>query len=338
MTRLIDTAKLSAKYREKLLDAPRRRLLLTNFTGTEQECDLTVPPNCNGFGRVRHFRRATSDGWPANPLPIDPACRALGLNTTAELQAQVFQNAACNWRCWYCFVPFDLLSANPKHSSWLTPAQMIDLYLAEQPPPPMIDLTGGQPELVPEWILWVMQELKARGLEEKVYLWSDDSLSTDYFWQKLSEAEQEAVASYPKYGRVCCFKGFDSTSFSFNTSAHPELFDTQFELMRRLLTTGIDLYVYTTFTSPSDAGIPDAMRIFVDRLQELHPNLPLRSVPLEIRPFTPVKRRLNDVRAVSMRHQYAAIEAWNRELETRFSASERARSVVDVPLRTKILP
>ena len=28
----------------------------------------------------------------------------------------------------------------------------------------MIDLTGGQPELVPEWVLWMMLELREHTL------------------------------------------------------------------------------------------------------------------------------------------------------------------------------
>jgi len=53
----------------------------------------------------------------------------------------------------------------------------------------MIDLSGGQPDLTPEWIPWMMEELNNRGLTDKVYLWSDDNLSNDYFWKYLSDAE-----------------------------------------------------------------------------------------------------------------------------------------------------
>src|SRR5690349_12409002 len=106
---LIDTQRVSSMYRDRLIDVEGRRLLITRLAGSEQEADLTLPPNCGGYGRVRHFRRATSDGWPLNPLPIDPACAALGMPQADEIRAQAFQNAACNWRCWYCFVPFNLL-------------------------------------------------------------------------------------------------------------------------------------------------------------------------------------------------------------------------------------
>src|SRR5437763_303277 len=115
----LDTAKLSERYREASINTATAELLITDYRGTQQEVDLTEPPNCDGVGRVRHFRRHQKN-WNDNPLPIDPACRSLGLASTNELHAQVFQNAACNWRCWYCFVPFDLLSANTKHARWIT--------------------------------------------------------------------------------------------------------------------------------------------------------------------------------------------------------------------------
>lgn len=333
--KLLDTDELSDKYRAIAVRPAEGQLLVTNFVGTEQEKDLSEPPNCRGLGRVRHFRRTKASGWPANPLPIDPASRALGLHSTDQLRAQVFQNAVCNWRCWYCYVPFGLLSASPKHSRWVTASELIDAYLEEQDPPPMIDLSGGQPDLVPEWVPWVMEELRRRGLERQIYLWSDDNVSNDFFWRYLTEPQRELVATYPMYGRVCCFKGFDEESFSFNTAASPELFERQFDLAGRLIRLGIDLYGYVTLTTPSRGAIVDGVRRFIDGLQALHPNLPLRIVPLQIEVFTPVESRLDDERREAMVNQWAAVEAWQMELEVRFTAAERERSIVDVPLNAR---
>jgi len=329
----INTDAISARYREQSVDLGAGRLLVTNFHNTEQEEDFTEPANCNGFGRVRHFHRKTSEGWPENPLPIDPACNALGLQRVDMIRAQVFQNASCNWRCWYCFVPFDLLAANRKYSDWLSPAQLIDLYLQQPDPPKMIDMTGGQPDLVPEWVPWMMDEVRVRGLESEVYLWSDDNLSNDYFWRFLSDEEREVIAGYGNYGRVCCFKGFNADSFAFNTLAEPALFDRQFELMGRLLTAGIDLYAYVTITTSSAEGIVEDMGRFMDRLQALDENLPLRTIPLEVELFTPVQKRLDEVKRLALKNQWTAVEAWQKELEHRFSSSDRALNVADVPLR-----
>ncbi len=139
--KLLDTDDFSARMRERGVDLARERLRVTNFRGTDQEADLSEPANANGFGRVRHFRRAASAGWPSNPLPIDPACKVLGLPPTDLLRAQVFQNAVCNWRCWYCFVPFTLLSGDERFSEWLGAADLAGLY-------------QNQPDLVPEWVPW----------------------------------------------------------------------------------------------------------------------------------------------------------------------------------------
>lgn len=329
---VIDTDAVSARYRQAAVDPDRRRLLVTDFRGTEQERDLTEPANCGGYGRVRHFRRATAAGWPPNPLPIDPAARALGLGPVDAIRAQVFQNAVCNWRCWYCFVDFKLLAANRKHSAWLTAAELVDLYLAEPDRPRVIDLTGGQPDLTPEWVPWMMAALRERGLDREVYLWSDDNLSNDYFWRHLSEADRDLVAAYPMYGRVSCFKGFDPESFSFNTKAAPGLFDRQFELMARLVGSGIDVYAYATLTTPTDAGVGDKVRRFVDRLQAVDERLPLRTVPLEVRVFTPVRGRMDEEKHRAIDNQQRAIEAWAEELRRRFTAAERALRVTDVRL------
>lgn len=327
----IDTALISEKYRARCVDAVGRRLLVTDFRNTQQEQDLTDPANCGGLGRVRHFRRETSAGWPANGLPIDPASKALALPYPDVILAQVFQNAACNWRCWYCFVPFALLNADPKHSVWVTPAELLDRYLDQPDRPAIIDLTGGEPSLVPEWVPWMMDELTRRGLQDSVYLWSDDNLSNDYFWTVLSEAERRQIAAYPKYGRVCCFKGIDPESFAFNTEASPDEFERQFERMGRLLRTGIDLYAYVTLTTPAEAGIAERVRGFLDRLQALDVNLPLRTIPLEVRPFSPVRARLNDERDRAMRHQQLAIQTWNEEIGARFGDDVRSLRICDSP-------
>ena len=332
MNKLIDTDKWSSHWRHAGIDLETKRILVTNFLDTRQEDDLSEPSNCEGFGRIRHFRRATSSSWPANPLPIDPAGKFLGAPAEDVLRAQVFQNAVCNWRCWYCFVPFELLSANHKHASWLSAAELLDLHLDQPDPPRVIDLSGGQPDLTPEWVPWMIQEIKFRGLEKEIYVWSDDNLSTDYFWRSLSDSEIDLVGSADNYGRVCCFKGFDEGSFSFNTLAEESLFSQQFKLFRRFVDLGIDVYAYAILTSPTADRIVDRMRSFVDRLQTVHENLPLRTIPLQIQIFGPVLPRTGHEQREALKIQDSAIEAWNREIEERYSPSKRALPITDISL------
>ena len=164
------------------------------------------------------------------------------------------------------------------------------------------------------------QELERRDLRGTVYLWSDDNLSCDYFWRYLSQAQQELVVTYPFYGRATCLKGFDKESVEYNTNAEASSFEFQFNLLRRLVKSGMDVYVYVTLTTPNPADIADKMKRFVDRLQEIDENLPLRTVPLEIQEFSPVRSRLRDNHRAALLHQWTAVDAWNHELTLRYSS------------------
>jgi uncharacterized Fe-S cluster-containing radical SAM superfamily protein len=310
----------SRNLREKSIDLVNQRVLITNYLDTEQEKDLTEPANCGGFGRIRHFKRMAAPGWPANPLPMDPASNKLARSRKDIVRAQVFQNACCNWRCWYCYVPFNLLSADVRRSAWMSAKSLLDLYVLEPNAPWIIDLSGGQPDLTPEWIPWMMRELRLRGLDKEIYLWSDDNLSNDFFWHYVSSGDLRLIRDYRNYGKVCCFKGFNASSFSFNTGAPAELFNQQFDLFRRYVSIGIDLYAYATFTAIDDVNVADEMKTFVDRLQEISPMLPLRLVPLEVKTFRPMLGRMKENHARSLRVQWVAVECWRAELKKRFDA------------------
>ncbi len=319
---VINTNKFSEHLRTRSIDKPQNRLLITKFHGSLQEKDLSEGVNCEGYGRVRHFRLKGSAKWLNDPLPIIPASKALRIAPARTMRAQVFQNAACNWRCWYCFVDFELLAANPKRADFLSCSQLVEFYMNEENRPLVIDLSGGQPDLVPEWVPWMMQALRSKGLEDCVYLWSDDNLSTDYFWRYLSKEEIRTVCEYPMYGRVGCLKGFDHESFTFNTNARSDAYDVQFEIASRLFHLGIDLYLYTNFTCENLDGLEVRMRQFVDRLQKISEAIPLRTIPLEIVSFTPVEQRLDLVRRKAMENQYEVVQSWNTELARRFTARE----------------
>jgi organic radical activating enzyme len=329
----IDTEKVSTTLRRKGIDLDTKRVSITNFLGSDQEKDFTDPSNCNGFGRVRHFKFSTSENWVNNPLPILPAAKALGLKPDSTIRAQVFQNSICNWRCWYCFVDFSLLKGDEKHSSLLTADELVDLYLKEPNPPPMIDLSGGQPDLTPEWVPWMMEALIKRGLEDKVYLWSDDNLSNDYLWRYLSTSQIETMLKYKLYSRVSCFKGIDEKSFSLNTKADPKLFVSQFDLCSRLIETGFDLYGYITLTAETSTDFETAVPKFLDQLQNKNQMFPLRVVPLEVKMYHPLAPRMNDTFEDMMKGQYPALKVWNKELEKRFTPEQLNLPITEIPLR-----
>ena len=324
----VDTDRYSARLRAKSIDPETRSILVSRIAGSDQEEDLREPPNCGGMGRTRHYSASQGGCWPDNPLPAGPARMRLGLAPGRQIRAQVFQNAACNWRCWYCYVPFDLLGADPGRSAMLPVSEMVEAYASLRDRPPVLVLSGGQPDLVPEWVPWTMAELASRGMDRTTYLWSDDNLSNDYFWRHLAPEDMDTVRSYRNYGRACCFKGFDRESFEFNTRARPELFDRQFVLAERLARLGIDLYAYVTMTALNADGIEEKMARFVDRLQSIDRLLPLRTVPLKIdASYAPVKGRIQSNQYPALVHQVDAVRCWAREIESRFTPAERSRPI-----------
>jgi uncharacterized Fe-S cluster-containing radical SAM superfamily protein len=337
-----DPDEFAATLRDRGVDIAQRRILVSVLAGSDQEPDLSEPTICDGLGRIRHFRRAASPGWPENLLPIAPAARWLGhANQPSTMRALVYQNAICNWRCWYCFVPFNLLAGHASRSRWVTAEQLIDLYqtLPDGDRPEVIDLSGGQPDLVPEWTLWMMDALTGAGLTRQAYLWSDDNLSNDYLFRYLSDDQISALAAAPNYGRACCLKGFDRPSFAFNTGAPADHFDRQLTLLRRIIATGMDVYCYATFTTPALPASPaDAMRRLTDQLQGIADYLPLRLIPLEVSMFSPVHLRLGIRHAESLQLQNQMLAAWQAVLAERFTASQRAMAITDVPLSSRGSP
>ncbi len=334
---MIGTEQFSREMRERSVDTAGRRLLVARLAGSDQEPDLSEPVNCGGLGRVRHFGRPTTPPWPRNDLPAGPArSRLPSLPAAGELRSQVFQNSACNWRCWYCYVPFALLGAHEAAGEWRTAEELVDAWRAELVPAPVLDLSGGQPDLVPEWVPWTMRALIDRGLDRQTYLWSDDNLSTDYFWKHLSDDDLALVGSYRNYGRAVCFKGIDEVSFELNTAAPPAGYVAQFDYARRLLDTGMDVYCYVTLTTDAEPrDVPALVATFVDRLQEVHENLPLRTVPLQVAVYGPVQPRIQQRHSRSLARQEFAVQAWNDEIAERFRASDRAVPIADVPLAAR---
>ena len=326
---MIHTEKYSTDLRNRGIDLANRKILVTRFFNSNQEKDLEKPPNCNGFGRIHHFKRFISDNWPINPLPTDPACKALNISAPEILKVQLFQNAICSWRCWYCFVDEKLKVGNRKYSDFKSTDELIELYLNESEIIPIIDISGGQPDLVPEWTLWFMKSLEKRNLQNKIYLWSDDNLSNDYISKYLSKESIKFMSDYKNYGRVGCFKGFDKASFTFNTRANPDYFNLQF-IYAKKMSELFDFYGYITLTHNSDYNLYKRINDFIDLIQEkIHPLFPLRVIPLKIIQFTPNLKRIKENQEKALSIQNIAVEAWKEELSSRFTIAELNKPIYE---------
>jgi organic radical activating enzyme len=238
--------------------------------------------------------------------------------------AQVFQIAGCNMRCWYCFVDDSVLSVKSEYIEWITVENMVDMFVHEFPSIPILDLSGGQPDLVPEWCLWVMEEIEKRNLKNKVFIWVDDNLTTmDLMEKYLSKEQISYMANFPKHSRVCCFKGFDDVTYKFNIRNRHMHFAEQIDSFRKLYNYGFDIYTYITLTGPEGSADKGKMKNFIKILREININLPLRVIPLEIKEFAVTRGRMNLFFAKALEEQYQAYEFWCELMDEYYTNEEQ---------------
>lgn len=203
----IDSDRFAIKLRETLVDLEKKAVLLARLDGSLEAKDQYTKANARGLGRIRvfknydmHLSRARVFNGRATPLQR-------GHPPVAELRSQAFQLAGCNWRCWYCYVDDALLNGLVARGEYVTASALLELYLEVPNRPAVLDLTGGQPDLVPEWALWVLQEIDHRGLRGRVLVWQDDNLSSELMWTLLSAEQISFMSAFEGHSRVGCFKG-----------------------------------------------------------------------------------------------------------------------------------
>ena len=102
--------------------------------------------------------------------------------------------------------------------------------------------------------------------------------------------------------------------------------------MAELITLGLDMYGYVTFTTPEICELKSKINIFLDRLQNINYYLPLRVIPLEIQTYNANINRIGDIQKVAIQNQYDVVEAWSNELENRYNNYELDITISDVPL------
>lgn len=322
------------RLRRKAINHTDQQVLISNFSNTLQERDLTELPNCGGYGRIHHFNMRTSLNWPENPLPNLPASKALNKQTPVILRAEIFQLSICNLNCWYCFVPKELRDGNLEHAKFLSVQNIVSRFLKINDKPKVIILSGGQPDLAPEWLYWMMVELKRIKIDEEFYLWSDDNLTTDFFFNVLTSDQINYVKSYQNYGKVGCFKGFDQKSFIFNTRIKGIHFQEQFNILQKYIDLNIDVYSYVTLTAPDMSSADNRIRDFISKLQEVRYYLPLRTIPLEIKNYSPLDLESEELRK-AMKNQHEFVKIWNDCLKERYSKNDIKKPITEIDLNQK---
>ena len=321
MAKGVCSDKLSMMMRKRAIILEQKRVLIANFLGSDQERDIAGGINCKGFGRKRTISVTPPPRWTGVPERIAPAAIRLGISPEEASICQVFQVPVCNFRCWFCYVPDDMRQGECQ-AGYFRADELLGKLLMDSSPPRLLVLSGGEPNLIPEWLPWMLDNLIKRGLEKYFYVWWDTNLSTYFPWKYLSSGQWELVRYSPNLGVQATIKGITSIGFSENSRVQSKYFDRQFDVLAKLVNSKLDVYINLTLTLSSLDNIQEDMGRFVDRLQRIHPNLPLRTNPVEIKVYTPTRSRLSPERRQMLNNQYIALQVWLTELRNRFSNKE----------------
>lgn len=327
-----DSIQLANLYRERIVRSQTREVFLSKIPQADVEGSTHAYINCDGYGMVRRSTTQRSD-WPDIDILPNLVPQKLGITREEAETTQIFRLGACNFRCWYCFVDFRYLKASPEHGDLISVEKMVDLYQAQEYPPKIIYLTGGQPDLAPEWTLWMMEELEKRDLDDKVFLWQDDNLSSTALWDHLTPEQIQKMAHYPLYARATCLKGISPETFAPNTGANGRFFDLQIETLSRLVREGFDIYTYLTLLSPNLDHAKTTLPLLMDRLrEEVHPLMPLRIFPSKVVAFDQTTKRMDNSNRAMLVNQKDLLEIWNEELANRYTQAEIATHPTNIAL------
>lgn len=256
--------------------------LFANLLGTKEAEDSYHQINHGGFGRVRNFKNFLFHV----ETDIRERRKFFRLNAAGEwcsqFQSQVFQIGICTLKCWYCFVDRENLDGTNPYSAYLKPKDILQMFLESWPNIRNLDISGGSPDLCPEFVLELLCEIERAGLKEKITIWVESNLDVNYYC-KLPRKKIEYMAAFPNFHLLCSLKGWDSPSVAFNTR-NTASFDQQLDGLRFFYQHNFSLSVYLVFVGKTIANNKEVTELF-NQLKRISRKLPEQCIPIYIKKF-----------------------------------------------------
>lgn len=238
------------------------------------------------FWRVKTYVKDEEKLLPTHlrsfPEPYQVAQKYCGGTWNEYNSPFTIQVGQCNLNCHYCFVDSDL--RNAKNGEYFTGDEIVELFFNEFPNRGMFRISGGEPFLAPGFILDVARKMSASG-KKGYYLWVDTNLLGSFYKEVLL-----TMNALVPYGVCGCFKGFDEEDFAYQTNAPSTRYANQFRNARKIIQT-IDgmgeafFYIPEITEKISEAEVREKIRTFIQKQQDIHQNLPLRTTVLELKEY-----------------------------------------------------
>lgn len=350
---------VAKKIRTKMINLEKKTVYCADFTATRQKKDCEnikikgVRLVIGKAFRAKMYTTPKSKEYPSFVQPAEVAGRKLGVPIEECNKTFLFQVKGCNLGvglfrgigCWFCYVDNNNLIPNSIGGINLTAKEILLNYLAEarrkfygstEERINVLRVSGGEPTIVPEIIIWLIDEIKRIDLQNHIYLWVDTNLLTgNLFWEALGEEGIKEIRDFPNIGFCGCYKGFDAESFYDNLKINPRFFQEQFKMHKKLIESGFDVYSYFDSTCRSIRNLEKRMDSFLVRLQkEVGRKAPLRVTSLQIKDwYRTTASRIGPEELEALENQWKVIDAWEQTLKRHFTPEELAAEPRAFPKR-----
>lgn len=346
-----DPFKLAEKLRPRMIDLKNNKVLLASFADVSQGKDIPRERVMEDYFRIKIYEKREEIQKKYHNFRREPAAVAVEKLEKSFLKQSENRNEllmpphisecngvfiaqvnGCNLKCWQCYVDDVNKSANPRYGKFFSAEEILTAFLIESRKAQfslnperkinVLRLSGGDPFLVPEIILGLVESVIEFGIEDYIYVWIDTNLlSGDFYWKYLTEKQRKTIRDFNNIGFMGCYKGFDEESFVKTCGALPQFFIKQFIMHRRLLNEGLDVYSYWYPLIYSSDNLIERIANFMDMLQlEVDQYAPLRLTTPLTKIYSPTESRLTHERRDALRlfSQYDAMRIWYEELRKRF--------------------
>jgi uncharacterized Fe-S cluster-containing radical SAM superfamily protein len=202
----------------------------------------------------------------------------------------------------------------------------------------VLRITGGEPLLVPNLILEILQELEKLGLNKEIFVWTETNLIPLCTLDEQGDIiPDDLLNRLGKFKNFCihpCFHGISANDFKENTGETIDNYDALINGLGRLIQADID--VYPTFGG--NVNNPDAIEHFYQKISEIDALLPLRFNIIEFDlDYSPIKWRRAHIPEFEQKHKviydrFLVIDKWNELLRknTNYNYADIPRHLVPI--------
>ena len=252
----------------------------------------------------------------------------------------------CPLNCWYCYIEECLkcncnictiknvdCNRNRKNEmyikeDWFSAKKIVESFIKQRNldkekgifSTNILRVTGGEPFLVPDLLLEILEELKNEKLHKKIFLWTETNLIPLIVQDNNKKlVPDELLNELAKYGNFCvhpCFHGLSQNNFNETTGQTIDNIDFLLNAFKRLLNAGIDIYP----SFGSNMSSHKDVECFYNKISEINELLPLRFCLIEYDlDYSPIKWRRKKISNFSKDHEkvydrFQVIERWDELL------------------------